>query len=144
MNYSVILLGIICLFSSCGGKKTYHALPIKKQHNENLLQQQIAKVDVPFPCQAVFVSNAQVFAEDTEQKRIKFLTQMPLATIIDFYRQNMEFLGWKEDVLVKDEEGLLSFQTFDRWCIISIRPQDKKTMLVAVFIGQKKESEQKS
>lgn len=149
MKQGYFIVSLMCMLTSCGGYKKSFVSPKKPSNvQENKLIEQIAKLDdIPFPCQASFISSP-FSAESTEQKIIKFYTQMSLALVINFYRQNMEFFGWKEDISYNDEnllayheEGLLSFKKPDRWCIVSIRPQNKKNTLVVVFIGKRTESE---
>jgi hypothetical protein len=140
-----LVISLVLLLTSCGGGYKKNALlPTNTQKNKKIFDQEIAKLDdIPFPWQAQLVANTTISIESAEQKRIKFYTQMSLPLVIDFYRQNMEFFGWKEDIPLDEsnqEEGLLSFKKPMRWCIISIRPEQKKT-LVVIFIGQMNESE---
>ncbi|MCK4265480.1 hypothetical protein KAW80_03940 [Candidatus Babeliales bacterium] len=64
---------------------------------------------------------------DNNSLAVSFLGDLPVQDATEFYRDNMERLGWDISDLSTEFEGLLFCRKSGRTCAVSIRPDLKKS-----------------
>lgn len=72
-----------------------------------------------------------------KDNQVSYKSYKTVAEIVDFYRCQMERLGWQFCNDFHTEESLLFFVKPDKKSIVSIRPYNKKIMYVFVFISSR-------
>ncbi len=121
---------------------------VKQTNQENakdFMRQQEAKlVDIPVPLGSVpCVANYHISEYVPEQAHadevmLAYDSQLSLSDIKDFYKQEMERLGWCNIATYEQSESLFLFKKPDRLCAVSVRPyQHQNKAAIIIFSGKK-------
>lgn len=95
-----------------------------------------AKLDIPF----LFGTQCTVEQDEEDQKIINYETNTDHEAIIQFYRDEMERLGWQYFSGMQSSESLLVFRKPFKMALVSVRPalrNAKHTIVIHIMHHQK-------
>ncbi len=132
MNYKqVFLLLLLCSLSGCV-KKTVVVSSSSQEDTSILTAEERARLhDLSFP---LAVEPRKVCFEEGKMV-LSFETEQSKAEIINFYRTDMECLGWKRDFIIEAESSCLLFVKPSKVCIITITSERNRK--VTLYYGPK-------
>lgn len=118
----------------------------KKVHNNKISQkgkgafikQQEAKlIDVPIPLDVVPNPNYFSDISSGDDLLLGYIATTSPDDLVFFYIQEMERLGWKNrSMSIGAVESLLYFEKPRRFCSVSLRPAQRKTVII-IFSGNR-------
>lgn len=126
--YIAIVLCLFTLLSGCAhqDKKQISDKNTKTESeiikDISIREQEAKLADVPFPLNIQPLSAFNILPEEPNHSLLGYTTATDVSELVMFYQQEMERLGWQENMHVKGSETQLLFQKPDRVCSVSLRP----------------------
>lgn len=133
-----VCVAALCMLPACrqeGSKKNSSAAQVTKR--KRVIEQEAQLVDVPVPIGAQAVSADAQEGLFSSTSMLTYTTQQVPDRLAEFYRQEMERLGWQHGARFNGAEQLLYFEKPGRFCVVSIRPAVKKGHLLVITTGRK-------
>ena len=110
------------------------------QLSEADLLRQAKQVDISIPIGFVpRAGQSSQSAEQPESESLCYTGQLPLQTVVKFYKENMERSGWDITNLSSQGEGLFVCNKTDKSCVLSIRPDKDDHTNIYLFLKNKLE-----
>lgn len=141
VRYKIALVGslvFLIILPSCYRDKAHQSA--KSAHyktKKKVVEQEAQLIDVPVPI------GSQLVNSDAQEGLFSLTTlltyKLSLAPdrVAAFYQQEMERLGWQYGARFSGAEWLLYFEKPDRFCVISLRPVDKRQQVLVIITGRK-------
>ncbi len=116
------------------------------QSNEEVVAELEAKLyDIPLPFNSCNGSLLSSYSSAQDPIILHYTVSGESSELVDFYKKEMELLGWRETA---SAQGTISFIMFDkpgRWAAFEIKKQalldDQEIQELVIFTGQRSESE---
>lgn len=118
---------LLFLISGCAKKNV-----LLCDKNSKIKQQEARFFDVPLPLGYKSLEN--IYGPDS----FVFKTSNTISELVDFYKEEMSYLGWKCLKIFNDNEVNLLFEKPHKFILISIRPLLKtKNSQIHIFVSIK-------
>lgn len=130
MRFFLLLISAIALLAGCGGKSY-------KQEQRHAWQQEQARLyDIPIPIMAQ-PDFEYTWSDDEHGNRVLgyVVTADSTQELVEFYRANMERLGWRERAIITGREVLVEFEKPEKLCCVSVRPEGDEKMRLVLSVG---------
>lgn len=148
-----IALFLMCIgLTSCSRKKTREASCVRgkpivavdeivmtatcESDNSSSYEDDVDIPDVPRPLQGVYLiaSSWQTFSNDRLNIMAQYESAATMSQLTDFYRQQMEFLGWELDADFKGrDDACFVYRRPTRCCVITMRVSDNVTHVAIMY-----------
>lgn len=90
-------------------------------------------VDIPLPLKTLLEPQQIAFSaiDATAVMRV-YKARLTVDEIVLFYQQEMERMGWRQELFFAGQDSLLVFERPTRSCVVSIRPGKQSVELMIV------------
>ncbi len=148
---------VLCVIAGCGKPFPKNILQSQSrcetitekqgcQQNENVLEiireREAKLVDIPIPFNAQALPAAFSHDEQNGSYELGYQLSCKADDVEQFYRAEMERLGWNESFSIKGTQTLLVFEKPSRLCILSIHQQpdalSQDYIKLLIFIGRRR------
>ncbi len=135
--YSTLFCTTLLLFlTSCAPKQAVSIQSRKRETTQILTDEERARLhDIAFPVDV----RPEKLASQAGQGILTYISKSSVKELFDFYRADMDYIGWDLVAAFKAEESCLIFEKPTKRCIVTIRPDEiRAPTRVVLFIGPRK------
>jgi hypothetical protein len=90
-------------------------------------------VDIPLPLKTLLTPRAVSFSDtDATAVMLQYTVKLTVEEICLFYQQEMERLGWQQQLFFTGQESVLVFDRLRRSCVVSVKGGAQTALMIVV------------